>query len=79
MTEQAGWPHRYATHLMNTFAPPARLLDADGPLACAITAELARGSSGQTAVESALSATALLNSRSFQPGMGHRLINRSTK
>jgi acetylornithine aminotransferase len=26
MTEQADWPRRYATHMMNTFAPPARLL-----------------------------------------------------
>ncbi len=59
-------------------APPARLNDADGPLACAITAQLARGLEVQQAVETALSLLTTLGSRSFQPGMGHRLINRST-
>lgn len=58
-------------------APPTRLNDADGPLACAITAQLARGLKVQQAVDTALSAPATLASRSFQPGMGHRLINRS--
>lgn len=66
--QTANWPWQ---------APPARLHDADGPLACAITVELARGNSVQTAVEAALSAVAAQRSRSFQPGMGHRLINRS--
>ena len=59
-------------------APPTRLNDADGPLACAITAQLARGLDVQKAVDTALSLPASLVSRSFQPGMGHRLINRST-
>lgn len=58
-------------------APPARLNDPDGPLACTITAQLARGLDVQQAVEAALSLLASQGARSFQPGMGHRLINRS--
>ena len=60
-------------------APPVRLSDADGPLACAITAQLARGLDIHVAVETALSRLqAQGGTNSFQPGMGHRLINRST-
>ncbi|HUG57859.1 MAG TPA: bifunctional hydroxymethylpyrimidine kinase/phosphomethylpyrimidine kinase [Candidimonas sp.] len=59
-------------------APPVGLSDADGPLACAITAQLARGQGVQEAVESALLRLDALGTHSFQPGMGHRLINRST-
>ena len=58
-------------------APAGRLSDADGPLACAITAQLARGHDVPNAVEQAVAQSASLLSRSFQPGMGHRLINRS--
>lgn len=59
-------------------APGARLCDADGPLACAITAQLARGIELQKAVEAAILQSAPLIARTFQPGMGHRLINRSS-
>jgi len=58
-------------------APAARLADADGPLACAIAAQLAQGREILPAVEAALSISATLAARSFQPGMGQRLINRS--
>jgi hydroxymethylpyrimidine/phosphomethylpyrimidine kinase len=54
-----------------------RLSDADGPLACAITTQLARGDTVQAAVETAIGLSSPLASRSFQPGMGHRLINRT--
>jgi hydroxymethylpyrimidine/phosphomethylpyrimidine kinase len=57
--------------------PPARLADPDGPLACAITVQLALGVDVQRAVENAISLSAPLLARTFQPGMGHRLINRS--
>ena len=60
-------------------APPRveRLVDADGPLACAITAELARGRNAPEAVEIALNTSARLALSWFQPGMGHRLLNRA--
>jgi hydroxymethylpyrimidine/phosphomethylpyrimidine kinase len=61
----------------NWQAPSARLIDADGPLTCAIAAQLARGLDVQPAVDAAISAAAPLVSRSFQPGMGHRIIDRS--
>lgn len=62
------WPWAAAT---------TRLSDADGPLACAITIELARGRKAPQAVETAIRLAAPLAANSFQPGMGHRLINRS--
>jgi len=58
-------------------APPARLADVDGPLACAATIQLAQGLPMQQAVENALRQAGPLAAPSFQPGMGHRLINRS--
>lgn len=77
----------YGSHLLqgqqnettswNWQAPPARLADADGPLTSAITTQLARGMTVQQAVESAIALSTPLLARSFQPGMGHRLINRS--
>lgn len=57
--------------------PVARLCDPDGPLACAITVQLAMGREVPQAVEAAISLSAPLAARTFQPGMGHRLINRS--
>jgi hydroxymethylpyrimidine/phosphomethylpyrimidine kinase len=57
--------------------PAARLSNADGPLACAITIELAKGRAAPEAVEAAIRLAAPLTTDSFQPGMGHRLINRS--
>ncbi len=66
--ETATWPWQ---------APPNRLLDADGPLCCAITTELAQGRTMPQAVESAINASAAFTARHFQPGMGQRLINRS--
>jgi hydroxymethylpyrimidine/phosphomethylpyrimidine kinase len=62
----------------NWQAPPSRLVDADGPLACAIAAGLARGQDVQKAVHDAISTAGPLVSRSFQPGMGQRIIDRST-
>ncbi|NYT58132.1 bifunctional hydroxymethylpyrimidine kinase/phosphomethylpyrimidine kinase [Alcaligenaceae bacterium] len=61
-----------------SWQPPAtRLADPDGPLACAITAQLALGRTVPQAVEAAIAAAAPLATRTFQPGMGQRLINRS--
>ncbi len=60
-------------------APTARLADADGPLACAIAVQLAQGLDVVPAVEAAVSMAGPLAARSFQPGMGQRLINRSTQ
>ncbi len=56
---------------------PARLLDAEGPIACAITAELAQGHAIPEAVERALARAAVLRERHFQPGMGQLLLDRS--
>ena len=58
--------------------PVGRLADPDGPLACAITTQLAKGLTVPQAVESAISLSSAITARTFQPGMGHRLINRST-
>lgn len=58
-------------------APTTRLHDADGPLACAITCRLALGQEIPQAVEAAIKQANPLTTNSFQPGMGHRLINRS--
>lgn len=57
-------------------AMPARPADPDGPLACAITACLARGMPVPDAVRAAVEFAAPLTTRHFQPGMGQRLINR---
>jgi len=62
----------------NRQAPAARLADADGPLACAITAQLARGLDVPAAVDAAIALAEPLAGRTFQPGMGHLLINRSS-
>lgn len=55
---------------------PARLQDPEGPLACAIMANLSAGTRMIEAVENALSQTRGLAEHSFQPGMGQLLINR---
>lgn len=57
-------------------APAARPADYDGPLACAITAQLAQGMPVPQAVEAAIGQAEPLSRRLFQPGMGQRLINR---
>lgn len=57
-------------------AMPARLADPDGPLTCAITAELARGVPVPDAVKAAVAVAGPITARHFQPGMGLRLINR---
>ncbi|MFT0544787.1 bifunctional hydroxymethylpyrimidine kinase/phosphomethylpyrimidine kinase [Allopusillimonas ginsengisoli] len=57
-------------------APVARAADADGPLACAITAQLARGIPVVQAVDAAIALAGPLSRRVFQPGMGQRIINR---
>jgi len=56
---------------------PARVLDTEGPIACAITAELAAGHAMPVAVERALQSAQPLRARHFQPGMGHLLLDRS--
>lgn len=58
--------------------PSVRLFDSDGPLACAATIELAQGSPMPQAIENALKKAAPLTSATFQPGMGYRIIDRST-
>lgn len=60
-------------------ALPSRLMDSEGPLACAITAELAKGHTVPQAVEHALASSRALVTRSFQPGMGQLLINRTAQ
>lgn len=57
--------------------PTARLIDADGPLTCAVILELARGRPMPQAVEQAVKNANRLSTHSFQPGMGNRVINRS--
>jgi hydroxymethylpyrimidine/phosphomethylpyrimidine kinase len=66
------------TSSWNWRAPAARLTDADGPLACAVTTQLAMGLDVPTAVEAAIRLSEPLAARTFQPGMGHLLINRSS-
>jgi hydroxymethylpyrimidine/phosphomethylpyrimidine kinase len=66
--ETATWPWH---------APAQRLLDADGPLCCAITAGLAQGQAMQQAVENAINVSAAYTTRHFRPGMGQHLINRA--
>ncbi|HUH88964.1 MAG TPA: bifunctional hydroxymethylpyrimidine kinase/phosphomethylpyrimidine kinase [Pusillimonas sp.] len=58
-------------------APSSRLVDVDGPLACAATLELAQGHAMPQAIETALKKAVRLSSATFQPGMGYRIINRS--
>ena len=60
-------------------APEARLSDPDGPLVAAIAANVARGMAIPQAVKQAIATSHELTRRTFQPGMGHRLINRSTE
>lgn len=59
-------------------APTTRLADSDGTLACAITLQLAHGNTAPQAVDHAIKQATALAGKTFQPGMGHRLINRST-
>jgi len=57
--------------------PAARLIDNDGPLACATLLELARGMPMPQAVENAVQKALPLTSTTFQPGMGYRIIDRT--
>ncbi|NYT66620.1 bifunctional hydroxymethylpyrimidine kinase/phosphomethylpyrimidine kinase [Alcaligenaceae bacterium] len=58
--------------------PPARLQDTEGPMSCALMAQLAHGNiTMPQAAQAAVAQTTTLLARSFQPGMGQRLINRS--
>ena len=57
--------------------PVTRLMDSEGPLACAATLELARGLPMPQAIENALQKAARVASATFQPGMGYRIINRT--
>lgn len=65
------------TSSWNWRAPTPRLTDADGPLACAVTTQLAKGMDVPAAVEAAIALSESLAARTFRPGMGHLLINRS--
>lgn len=65
------------THSWPWAAPGARVHDADGPLACAVANQLARGRAVADAVPAAIEQAAALSAASFQPGMGQRLIRRS--
>ncbi|HBT32350.1 MAG TPA: hydroxymethylpyrimidine/phosphomethylpyrimidine kinase [Pusillimonas sp.] len=58
--------------------PISRVSNQNGPLACALAVELARGRSVPEAAESALKLAAPLTARTFRPGMGAQLFNRST-
>lgn len=67
--QTANWPWQ---------APPPRLEDADGPLACAITAQIAKGTTDiPKTVRDAIALAAPITASSFQPGMGQRLIARN--
>lgn len=63
----------------NWLSQPAgtRLADADGPLACAATLELAHEHPMPLTIENAVKKSAPLTSATFQPGMGYRIIDRS--
>ncbi len=56
-----------------------RVLDANGPLTCAILAQLAQGRDVRQAIDAALPIATELASRQFQPGMGNRLIDRTAR
>jgi hydroxymethylpyrimidine/phosphomethylpyrimidine kinase len=58
--------------------PPTHSSNANGPLSCALTIELGKGVAMPKAVENALALAGPLAANTFQPGMGSRLINRST-
>ncbi|MBC7203837.1 MAG: bifunctional hydroxymethylpyrimidine kinase/phosphomethylpyrimidine kinase [Pusillimonas sp.] len=61
------------------WTPPAhRISNQNGPLGCALTVELARGRTVPQATESALSLAAPFGARTFRPGMGAQIFNRST-
>lgn len=68
--EIVSWPQASAS---------PRVLDANGPLTCAILAQLAQGRDVRQAIESALPVATELASRQFQPGMGNRLIDRTAR
>lgn len=55
-----------------------RLQDTEGPLACAIAAALAQGHGVEKAINLALSRIKPQMTRSFQPGMGLRFLDRTT-
>lgn len=67
------------THTWTRAAPPSRLQDPEGPLACAITTALTSGQDVPQSVEQALNVAAGLTEHSFQPGMGQLLVNRTTR
>lgn len=53
------------------------VIDSDGLLATAISCELARGSDMLAAVERSLAVVNAMGARSFKPGMGGRIFDRS--
>ena len=53
------------------------VIDSDGVLATAITCELARNSDMLAAVERSMAVLQAMSARSFQPGMGGRIYDRS--
>ncbi|NYT44038.1 bifunctional hydroxymethylpyrimidine kinase/phosphomethylpyrimidine kinase [Alcaligenaceae bacterium] len=58
--------------------PTTRLTDPDSLLSCAITTQLAHGLPMQAAVANAIALCGNAAARWLQPGMGHRLIDRTT-
>ncbi len=56
---------------------PVRVAHTDGPLACAVAVNLARGLPMAQAVETGIKQTEPMLASSYQAGMGYRLINRS--
>lgn len=62
---------RWASHINEP------VIDADGLLATAVTAALARGGEIQQAVDQAVALARVMGERVIQPGMGARIFNRS--
>lgn len=58
-------------------APSARTANYDGPMACALTVELAKRVPVAKATDNAIKQAATLCSHTFRPGMGSRIINRA--
>ncbi|MAK55489.1 MAG: hydroxymethylpyrimidine/phosphomethylpyrimidine kinase [Pusillimonas sp.] len=57
--------------------PAARISNQNGPLGCALAVELARGIGVRQATEAALKHASGLTTRTFRPGMGAQIYNRS--
>src|SRR5690606_97995 len=58
-------------------APATRLSTPDGPLACALTLQLAQGVAMPQATQAAIGQAQAITASTFQAGMGPRLINQT--